>query len=176
MLEFELQKAADKLIREVFGVKEKETVAITADTKSNPVLIQAVAAAVHSVGGFPAVITIATPKGVGKAADPDIPVELLTAALSEADVWIEFNEQWLLYSTPFEIAMDKNKKLRYMCLVDFSPELLIRTIGDINTAQLKEFMEAFGVRQRQVKEMRVRNRRKLCFRSISHCSRRLRQS
>lgn len=155
MLEFELQKAADKLIREVFGVKEKETVVITADTKSNPVLIQSVAAAVHSAGGFPTVITIATPNGVGKAADPDIPVEVLTAALSETDVWIEFNEQWLLYSTPFEIAMDKNKKLRYMCLVDFSPELLIRTIGNINTAQLKEFMEAFGVRQRQVKEMRV---------------------
>lgn len=155
MLEFELQKAADKLVREVFGVKEKETVVITADTKSNPVLINSVAAAVHSAGGFPAVITIATPNGVGKAADPDIPVEVLTAALSAADVWIEFNEQWLLYSTPFEIAMENNKKLRYMCLVDFTPELLIRVVGNIETAALKEFMEAYGVRQREVKVMRV---------------------
>lgn len=155
MLEFELQKAADKLVREVFGVKEKETVVITADTKSDPVLINAVAAAVHSVGGFPAVITIATPNGVGKAADPDIPVEVLTAALSATDVWIEFNEQWLLYSTPFEIAMEKNKKLRYMCLVDFSPELLIRVVGNVEFKGLKEFMEAYGVRQREVKTMRV---------------------
>ena len=155
MLEFELQKAADKLICEVFGVKEKETVVITCDTKSDPVLVQSVAAAVYSAGGFPTVIAIATPNGVGKAADPDIPVEVLTAALSKTDVWIEFNAQWLLYSTPFEIAMDKNEKLRYMCLVDFTPELLIRTVGNVETAKLKDFMEAFGRRQRQVKQMRV---------------------
>ena len=86
MLEFELQKSANKLVNDIFGVKEKETVAITADTKSNPDLINAVAAAVYDAGGFPTVITIACPKGVGKAADPDIPVELLTAALSTADV------------------------------------------------------------------------------------------
>ena len=155
MLEFELQKSAHKLIHDIFGVKEKETVAITADTKSDPVLVNAVAAAVYNAGGFPTVITIACPKGVGKAADPDIPVELLTAALSTADVWIEFNEKWLLYSTPFEVSMKNNPKLRYMCLVDFTPELLIRTVGDIDIAGVKEFMEEFGKRQRMVKKMHV---------------------
>ena len=156
MLEFELQKSANKLVNDIFGVKEKETVAITADTKSNPDLINAVAAAVYAAGGFPTVITIACPKGVGKAADPDIPVELLTAALSTADVWIEFNEKWLLYSTPFEVSMKNNPKLRYMCLVDFTPELLIRTVGDIDIAGVKEFMEEFGKRQRTVKKMHRR--------------------
>lgn len=155
MLEFELQKSADKLIRDIFGVKEKETVAITADTKSNMTLVNAVAAAVYSAGGFPSVITIACPKGVGKAADPDIPVALLTSALSNADVWIEFNEKWLLYSTPFEDAMKNNKKLRYMCLVDFTPELLIRTVGDIDITGVKVFMEEFGRRQKTVKKMHV---------------------
>ena len=48
MLEFELQKSANKLVNDIFGVKEKETVAITADTKSNPDLINAVAAAVYA--------------------------------------------------------------------------------------------------------------------------------
>ncbi|MFR5484628.1 MAG: hypothetical protein ACLTHX_10100 [Blautia massiliensis (ex Durand et al. 2017)] len=49
-------------------------------------------------------------RGVGKAADPDLPVDALSAALLCADVWIEFNHQWLLYSTPFERAEAENKK------------------------------------------------------------------
>lgn len=155
MYKYELQKAADKLIREVFAVKPGETVVITADTLSDEQLLNAVAASVHSVGGFPMVITIATPSAVGKAADPEIPVDALAGALCGADVWIEFNHQWLLYSTPFEIAFEKNEKLRYMCLVDFSPELLIRTVGNVETEQLQVFMEAFGQRHREAKTMRV---------------------
>lgn len=155
MLKFELQKAADKLINEIFAVKKGETVVITADTMSDEGLVDAVAASVYSVGGFPMVITIATPGGVGKAADPDIPVEALTGALLGADVWVEFNHQWMLYSTPFEIAMEKNPKLRYMCLVDFSQELLIRTVGNVETPQLQIFMAAFAQRHIDAKEMRV---------------------
>ena len=90
MLKFELQKAADKLVREIFAVKQGETVVITADTLSDQALVDAVAAGAYSVGAFPMVITIATPESVGKAADPDIPVEALTGALLGADVWIEF--------------------------------------------------------------------------------------
>ena len=107
---------------------------------SDSTLVDTVAASVYSVGAFPMVITIATPGGVGKAADPDIPVDAITGALLAADVWIEFNHQWLLYSTPFERAMKNNAKLRYMCLVDFSQELLIRTVGNVETPQLQKFM------------------------------------
>lgn len=155
MLKFELQKAADKLVREVFEVKAGETVVITADTMSDETLVNAVAAGVHSLGAFPMTVQIATPGSVGKAADPDIPVAALTGALLGADVWIEFNHQWLLYSTPFEKAMAENEKLRYMCLVDFTPELLIRTVGNVETKPLQVFMEAFGQRHREAKEMRV---------------------
>ena len=63
------------------------------------------------------VITLAAPLGVGKAADAMLPIEALSAALAKADAWVEFNEQWLLYSTPFERAFEQNKKLRYLCLV-----------------------------------------------------------
>lgn len=155
MLEFELQKSTNKLVNDIFGVKENETVVITADTKSDPTLIKAVASAVYSAGGFPTVITIACPNGVGKAADPDIPVDVLAAALSKTDVWIEFNAQWLLYSTPFEIAFKNNPNLRYMCLVDFTPELLIRTVGNIDIEGVKIFMDEFGKRQRSVNKMHV---------------------
>lgn len=155
MAKYELQMAADKLVKEVFSVQPGETVVITADTESNEPLLDAVASAVYSSGAFPMVVTIATPSSVGKAADPEIPVKALTGALLGADVWLEFNHQWLLYSTPFEEAMAKNEKLRYMCLVDFTPEVLIRTIGKVETEKLQIFMEAFGQRHREAEVMRV---------------------
>ncbi|WP_324822145.1 aminopeptidase [Sinanaerobacter sp. ZZT-01] len=155
MLKFELQHAADKLIFEIFAVKKGETVVVTADTMSDSDLLDAVSASVYKAGGFPMVIMIATPASVGKAADPDIPVEALTGALMGADVWIEFNHQWLLYSTPFERAMAGNPKLRYMCLVDFSKELLVRTVGNVETPQLQVFMNRVKELHEAGKQMRV---------------------
>ncbi|WP_312647315.1 aminopeptidase [Aminipila sp.] len=155
MLEFELQRSADKLINEIFGVKKGETVIITADTMSDMELVNAVAASAYAAGATPMTIVMPTPGGVGKAADPDLPLEALTGALLSTDVWIEFNHQWLLYSTPFEIAMEKNPKLRYMCLVDFSKELLIRTVGKVETPALQIFMTNFTKRHEQAKKMHV---------------------
>ena len=112
----ELQIAADKLVREIFGVKPGETVVLTADYGSNENVLRAVSDSVREADAQVMVITVPTPRSVGKAADPDLPIEPLTAALCACDVWIEFNHQWLLYSTPFERASSENKKLRYMCL------------------------------------------------------------
>ena len=137
----ELQQAAGKLIREIFAVKPGETVTITTDYDSNMNVTRAVADAVQEAGGFPLILQNPTPRSVGKAADPDLPVEVLRAALCATDVWIEFNHQWLLYSTPFERASAENKKLRYMCLVDFNEELLIRTVGHVDTPRVQAFME-----------------------------------
>ena len=155
MLEFELQHAADKLVNEIFGVKKGETVLITADTLSDTTLVQAVASSVYAAGGKPMTVMLAAPGGVGKAADPDLPLDALTGAILGSDVWIEFNHQWLLYSTPFETAIEKNKDLRYMCLVDFSPELLVRTVGKVETKQLQLFMTAAQKKHMEAKTMHV---------------------
>ncbi|PHV69990.1 leucyl aminopeptidase [Sporanaerobium hydrogeniformans] len=155
MLHYELQHAADKLIKEMFAVKSGETVIITADTCSNEQVVEAVASSAYAAGAIPMVITIPTPSGVGKAADPNLPIDALAGALVHADVWIEFNHQWLLYSTPFERAEAENKKLRYMCLVDFTPELLIRTVGKVETSQLKIFMQKVTEMTKAAHTMRV---------------------
>ena len=155
MAYFELQRAADKLIRDIFAVKKDEVVVITADTGSDMELVNAVASSAYSAGAKPMVITIATPSGVGKAADPDIPVDTLTGALMNCNVWIEFNHQWLLYSTPFERAIEGNPKLRYMCLVDFDCPLLIRVVGNVETEQLQKFMTRVADLHRDAKEMHV---------------------
>lgn len=143
LFEFELQNAADRLVKEMLRVKKGETVVITADTCSNEQVINATAASVYAAGGKPMVIYTSTPNGVGKAADMDLPVEALGGALSYADVWIEYNKQWLLYSTPFEIAFNKNKKIRYINLVEMNPDLMIRNIGNIDMPLLAEFMAKF---------------------------------
>ena len=77
----ELQIAADKLVREIFGVKPGESVVLTADYESNQNVLRAVADSVVEAGAYVLVATMPTPRSVGKAADPDLPIEPLTAAL-----------------------------------------------------------------------------------------------
>lgn len=155
LLEFELQKACDRLIKEILQVKVGETVAITADTSSNEAVVNATAASVYAAGGKPLVVWTATPDGVGKAADDKLPVAALGSMLTEVDVWIEYNKQWLLYSSPFEIAYENNKNLRYICLVEMNPDLMIRNIGDVDMVMLSEFMTKFADMNINAKEMRV---------------------
>ncbi|MCR5088334.1 MAG: aminopeptidase [Oscillospiraceae bacterium] len=151
----ELELAAKKLTEEIFAVRPGETVTITTDYDSNMTVTRAVADAVQNAGAHPVIIQCPTPGSVGKAADPDLPVEVLSAALSVTDVWIEFNHQWLLYSTPFERAAAANKKLRYMCLVDFNEDLLIRTVGHVDTPRLQVFMRRVAQLTREAGSMHV---------------------
>lgn len=155
MYEFELQKAADKLVNEMFEVKPGEEVVITLDTQSCPAVADAIAASALAAGALPLVVKNPAPHGVGKAGDPELPIETLAALLETADVWIELNKVWLLYSTPFERAFEKNKKLRYICMVEFDEELFLRTIGDVDTKDLRVFMERFAEMNRTAKHAHV---------------------
>ena len=137
--EYELEKTAHKIASELFKLKPNETVVITADTESDGRAVNAMAAAAFAVGAKPMVIWMPSPLGVGKAADPMLPVEALTAALKVADVWAEFNNKYLLYSTPFEVAERENKKLRYMNLSGMNVDTLVRTIGRVDTRALGQF-------------------------------------
>lgn len=155
MFKYELQNAADCLVKDMFQVKRGETVVITADTCSYEDVVDAVASSATAAGAKLLVINMPTPGGVGKAADPDLPVEALSAVLTAADVWMEFNHQWLLYSTPFENAMRDNEKLRYMCLVDIDAAVFTRIIGSVDLKQLKKFMIAAREKHLGAKVMRV---------------------
>jgi leucyl aminopeptidase (aminopeptidase T) len=128
---------------------------ITADTQTDMRVVHSVAAAAHTAGAKPMVVILASPLGVGKAADPMLPVEALTAALVHADAWVEFNEQWLLYSTPFERAMTENKKLRYSCLVGMTVDMMVRLIGRINAPLLSEFMHKVTDMTQKASHMRI---------------------
>lgn len=83
--EYELAKAASILANQMFCLKPGESFVITADTQSDMRVVHATAAAAHAAGAKPMVIILASPLGVGKAADSMLPIEPLTAALSAAD-------------------------------------------------------------------------------------------
>ncbi len=154
-MDFELAVAAQKLVREVLKVSSSEEVVITADTSSDWSVVEATARAVAVVDGKPVVLLHQTPVGVGKAADPYLPVKSLKAVLSVADVWIEFNKNWLLYSTPYWEAMSIGR-VRYMCLVGMNVDMMVRTIGRVNIGLLYEFQRRLAEVTHRSRYMRVK--------------------
>jgi hypothetical protein len=81
LYEYEIGKSADILCRELFKLKSGEIFAITCDTESDARVVEAAARAAFAVGTKPLVMRVASPLGVGKAADPMLPVNALGAAL-----------------------------------------------------------------------------------------------
>ncbi|AEC51403.1 hypothetical protein PNA2_0486 [Pyrococcus sp. NA2] len=153
--EFELGLAARKLVRDILDVQPDEVVGITADTLSSEEVVNATARAVYEAGAKPLVIWIASPSGVGKAADPMLPQKALIGALTNVDVWIEFNYQWLLYSTVFDTVIRENKDLRYICLVGMTPDMMIRTIGRVDIEKLSEFLAEISEITKKGKHVKI---------------------
>jgi len=141
LYEYELGHAAHVLTSDLLALKSGETFVITADTRSNDQVVNATARAAFALGAKPMVIYLASPLGVGRAADPMLPIDALIGALRGADAWVEFNHQWLLYSTPHDVAMRENERLRYLCLVGMNPDMMVRCIGRIDHVALKRFLE-----------------------------------
>ena len=139
--EYELAKAADVLVRELFKLKEGEIFVITADTESDERVVDSTAAAAFTVGAKPMVIWNASPLGVGKAADPMLPSEALIGALTAADAWVEFNNKWIFYSDTYTTVMRENERLRYLCLVGMNADMMVRCIGRIDYELLDRFMD-----------------------------------
>ena len=152
---FELAKAADTLVRELFKLKEDEILVITADTESNEKVVEATASAAFAVGAKPMVIWNASPLGVGKAADPMLPSKALIGALNAADAWVEFNNEWIFYSATYDTVVKENKKLRYLNLVGMNPSMMVRCIGRVNIPLLKKFMERITNLTKAAKEIRM---------------------
>lgn len=153
--EYELGKAAKILCEELFKLKQGETFVITADTESDDRVVDATARAAFACDAKPMVIYTASPLGVGKVADPMLPLESLTATLLKADAWVEFNNKWLLYSTPYDIAMKENKKLRHLCLVGMNVDMMVRNIGRVDYPNLEKFMKLVTEKTLSAKHMRI---------------------
>lgn len=153
-LDLELAEASFKLVRDVMKVREGEDVVITADTGSDWRVIESTAQAVMVVGAKPITVWYAAPPAVGKAADKYLPLKPLEALLVNCNVWIEFNRSWLLYSTPYEKAMEKGE-VRYICLVGMDTGMMVRTIGMVNIPVLLEFQRRLAEITSKARRVRI---------------------
>jgi len=151
--ELELAKAADVVVRELLKVKKDENVLITQDTEGDWRVAEATARAAQAVDAKVAVIWHSTPPGFGKVADPYLP-EPLKKAIPNCDVWVEFNYEWLLYSTPWYEAM-ATKRIRYLCLVGMNAPMMVRCIGKVNFDILGRFERKITEMTQKAKKMKI---------------------
>lgn len=142
LFEFELIKGADTVVKEGLKLRKGEVFVITADTASDRAVVTAIAQSAFAVGAKLVVVWLPTPRGVAMATDQEVPVDLLVAALKEADAWVELNKQYLFYSTTYRKATQGNPELRFYALPGVNVDVLIRCFARVDLSVLKEFLEA----------------------------------
>ncbi len=140
---------AKVMIEEMFKVQPGETVAITGDSGSNREFADVLAKETAAVGGKSLILWTPKAEQDGEAGMKDWPSEVLTAALSHVDVWIELNSTVFLYSTIWETAFKNNNKLRYLIIGESSIPSLIRTFVGFDISILEQFLN-------KVKEMTMK--------------------
>ncbi|ALM74037.1 aminopeptidase [Thermococcus barophilus] len=153
-LSIEVLESAYKLLKDIMKVQKGEDVVITADTGGDLNVVEAAAQTAKLLGAKPLVLWYPMSPHVGKAADPYLPIKPLEAALKNADVWIEFNKSWLLYSTPWDHVMEQGT-VRYICLVGMDSDMIVRTVGRINIPKLLEFQRILGEITKNTKKMKI---------------------
>ena len=152
---YELAGAALKLVNDMLELKPGETFIITADTESDMDVVNATASAAFAIGAKPMVITYPAPPNVGKADEHILPGDALVGALLRADVWVEFNNKWMIFSTPFEQATAENQNLRYLNLTGMNADMMTRLIGRVDQKSLSAFMHAVVDMIRDTGRMRI---------------------
>ncbi len=148
----EVTKTARKLVVDVMKAKSGEVVAITCDNESDWEFAVEVESAAAEVGAKSLLARNRAPPHVGRAAEPYLPVESLIGVVANADVWIELNGKWLLYSRIYEEAM-KARKARYMCLVGMNKDMAVRCIGNQDVPRILEFQRVLQTITKKCKTM-----------------------
>jgi leucyl aminopeptidase (aminopeptidase T) len=152
--DLELAVAASKVVRDLTALKKGESLLVTVDSAGSWRVAEEIAKAAECVGAKVMVAWHSTPVGVGKAGEPYLP-DPLKAAIPETDVWIELNDQWLGYSTPYEKALVPPRRVRYLCLCGMNEERIVRCIAKVDLALQAEFQERLVALTRRAQKMRI---------------------
>jgi leucyl aminopeptidase (aminopeptidase T) len=154
-LDLELAQTAYKLMHDLTGLKKGESVLITIDSVSEFRVAEEIAKMSEVLGGKVMVAWHSTPKGYGSLTMPYLP-EPLIACADKTDVWIELNDQWLLYSPMWDKAVT-NGRTRQIMLGGFGIQRLVRCIGKVDMEVQKEFQDHLTAITKQAKSMRITN-------------------
>ena len=153
--DLELAHAAYKTVRDIVRVKKGESLLITIDSVSDFRVAEEMAKAGEALGAKVMVAWHSTPKGYGQATDPYLPAPLIEACPA-ADAWIELNNQWLLYGTPWQRAVTNGRTRNFM-LGGLSTDQLIRCIGEVDIDAQVAFQEKVVELTKQSKKMTITN-------------------
>jgi len=153
-MSLELFNASYKLVNDVLKVRDGEEVVITMDTGSDLQVATAIAQASVINGDKPLIVLRNEASVVGKAMDRFIPVKTLSAVLSNADVWVSLDRSYLIYSTPYEKAMEVGRA-RYMELSGFNQDMLVRLVGRVNIQAIYELQRRLARITSRVRRMRI---------------------
>ena len=153
--DLELAHAAYKTVRDIVRVKKGESLLITIDSVSDFRVAEEMAKAGEALGAKVMVAWHSTPKGYGKATDPYLPAPLI-AACPAADAWIELNNLWLLYGTPWQRAVTNGHTRNFM-LGGLSTDQLIRCIGEVDIDAQVAFQEKVVEMTKRSKKMTITN-------------------
>jgi len=153
MYSLELGKAGYVIAKDMCKIKPGESVLITVDSITDFTPAEAVAQAAEALGAKVMVAWHSTPAGYGKVADARMS-ESLKAAIPAADVWVEFNSQWLLYSSSWIEAMS-NGKTRYLFLGGLDRVQVTRCIANLNLDLQGQFQYKVVELTRKAKKIRI---------------------
>ena len=151
--DLELARAARVVADSMCGIEPGESVLITVDSTMDFRPVEEVAKAAEGAGGKVMVAWHSTPRGYGKVADPQLPTPLKNA-IPAADVWIEFNDQWLLYSTPWIEAMS-NGRTRYLFLGGLDSARIVRCVARLDMSLQEAFQNKVVELTERASHMRV---------------------
>ena len=149
-MSYELAKGAFALARDVMLVKPGENVVITGDSCTDRRVVEAVANAVFSIEGRPAVIYY--PTAPNSCVEPYAPI---AAAVAASDVWIEFTYSYVMHSPCFRAALAAG--CRYICLTGMDVMMMVRTISNIDYGLVIELGETLRRHVRNADEVIVKS-------------------
>lgn len=154
-MDLELANACYKLMNDLIKVKKGESVLITVDSVADFHVVEEMAKAAEVLGAKTMVAWHSTPKGYGALTMPYLP-DPLKACVVQTDVWIEMNNQWLLYSPIWDKAVT-NGRTRQVMLGGLSIERIVRCIGEVDLDAQKAFQNKLAWMTKHAKKMRIVN-------------------
>jgi leucyl aminopeptidase (aminopeptidase T) len=148
--DFELARAAHKLVTEVRPIAPGQQVLLTADTASDARVVQAVARATYALGGVPTVIW--HPMQAQAMQQPPEPV---ARAATGAAVWFDFAVNYLLYSPAYYAALKAGTV--YVALSGMDVDMMIRTIGLTDSSLLAQMARFLYEESQKADIIRITN-------------------
>lgn len=137
MYEFEVATAAYELLK-AMNVSPAESVAISCDTTSDMLIVEAVARAAVALDAKPLVLKIPTPEK-----EDDMPTKALVATIRGCEAWVEVNGV-KLHGTAVYDKINEGKNIKYACLVGADRETLVREIVRSGSADLAKYQAPRG--------------------------------